>query len=29
MSDAVILGVIAAWALIFAGYIVLCDRVGR
>jgi hypothetical protein len=29
MNDVVILLIIAAWAVLFAGYVVLCDRVGR
>jgi hypothetical protein len=29
MSDVVILLIMAAWAVVFGGYIVLCDRVGR
>jgi hypothetical protein len=29
MSDLVILLIIAAWAAVFSGYVVLCDRVGR
>jgi len=29
MSDIVILLIIAAWAVLFAGYVVLCDRIGR
>ena len=29
MSDVVVLIIIAVWALVFAGYVVLLDRVGR
>jgi hypothetical protein len=29
MSDIVILLIIAVWAVLFAGYVVLCDRIGR
>ena len=29
MSDLLILLIIAVWAAVFAGYIALCDRVGR
>ena len=29
MSDVVVLIIIAVWALMFAGYVVLLDRVGR
>ena len=29
MNDLVILLVIAAWAVLLAGYVVVCDRVGR
>jgi hypothetical protein len=29
VNDVVILLIIAAWAAVLAGYVVLCDRVGR
>ena len=29
MNDVVIVVIIAAWAVAFAGYVVLCDRLGR